>query len=92
MAIATGLTVPQRGRLIGERHRDLPPADHSLSARELTELFVGKRHAAFATATDGCEPRLAPIDIIMLRARFYFGNEPQRREDSPSAPTVLLSA
>ena len=49
------------------------PPEHTLSARQLVTCFQGKRSIALATVTAGGEPRVAPVDAILLRGKFHFG-------------------
>jgi hypothetical protein len=49
------------------------PPDHSLSARQLSTFFRGKRQVALATVTARGEPRVSPIDALLVRGKFHFG-------------------
>jgi hypothetical protein len=49
------------------------PPEHSLSAAELGRFFVGPRQIAVATVTKRGEPRVAPVDGLLLHGRFHFG-------------------
>ena len=49
------------------------PPDYSLSARQLSTFFRGKRQVALATVTARGEPRVSPIDVLLVRGHFYFG-------------------
>jgi uncharacterized pyridoxamine 5'-phosphate oxidase family protein len=47
--------------------------DRRLSAGQVVALFAGARQIAVATVTASGEPRVAPVDAILLRGRFHFG-------------------
>src|SRR5579863_33106 len=44
---------------------------NSLNARQLIRLFDGIRQAALATANVRGEPRVVPIDVILLHGNFH---------------------
>ncbi|MDQ2907622.1 MAG: pyridoxamine 5'-phosphate oxidase family protein [Ktedonobacteraceae bacterium] len=45
--------------------------DHSLSARQLVNLWQGLHTIAFATVSAQGEPRVAPISALLFRGNFY---------------------
>jgi Pyridoxamine 5'-phosphate oxidase len=47
--------------------------ERRLSAGQIVSLFPGVRQVALATVTARGEPRVAPIDALLLRGGFYFG-------------------
>ena len=53
--------------------RTFRPPDCTLSAERLIARFTGRRQVAVATVTGRGEPRVAPVDAILLHARFHFG-------------------
>ena len=53
--------------------RIFDPPSHSVSANQLVRLFVGRKQIAVATATTAGDPRVAPVDALLLHARFHFG-------------------
>jgi hypothetical protein len=69
------------------------PPEHSLSARQLASFFRGKRQVALATVTARGEPRVSPIDALLVRGRFHFGTSIQaaRIRHLRRRPAVSLS-
>jgi hypothetical protein len=51
--------------------------ERRLSARQVVSLFPGVRQVALATVTARGEPRVAPVDAILLRGSFHFGTSLQ---------------
>jgi hypothetical protein len=49
------------------------PPEHSLTAAELVRLFEGRKQIAVATVTARGEPRVSPVDALLLNGRFHFG-------------------
>jgi hypothetical protein len=47
--------------------------ERRFTARELVNFFAGKRQVAVATVTAAGEPRVAPLDALLLEGRFHFG-------------------
>jgi hypothetical protein len=44
---------------------------HSFSARQLVHFWQGMQTVAFATVTSKGEPRVAPIDALLVHGHFY---------------------
>jgi hypothetical protein len=44
-----------------------------MSARELASFFRGRRQVAVATVTANGEPRVSPVDALLIHGRFWFG-------------------
>jgi hypothetical protein len=57
----------------GRHLRSIFAPEHALSARQVAELFRGPRQIAVATTTARGEPRVAPVDGLLLHGRFCFG-------------------
>ena len=57
----------------GPHLRSIFTPARALTAPQLVERFQGRRQAAVATVTAGGEPRVAPVDVLLLRGRFFFG-------------------
>jgi len=57
----------------GEHLRSIFRPEHSLSAEQVTAFFRGKRQIAVATVTARGEPRVAPVDALLIHGRFCFG-------------------
>jgi hypothetical protein len=47
--------------------------ERAVGAAELVAFFRGPRQIAVATVTGKGEPRVAPVDALLLRGRFHFG-------------------
>jgi hypothetical protein len=45
--------------------------ERSLSAEQLVALFPSRRVAALARATAAGEPRVSPVDVLLVRGRFH---------------------
>jgi Pyridoxamine 5'-phosphate oxidase len=43
-----------------------------LSAAQLVHVLQGKAQMAVATVTANCEPRVSPLDVLLMHGRFYF--------------------
>lgn len=70
-------------QLIDESHahagvhlRSIFTSDRRLTAAELTQQLVGVQILALATVTAAGDPRVAPVDGLFYRGRFYFGSSP----------------
>ena len=46
--------------------------DRRLSAEQVIEVLRGKRQMAVATTSARGEPRVSPLDVLLLRAEFFF--------------------
>ena len=57
----------------GPHLRSIFRPEHSLSAEQLAAFFQGKRQIALATVTAHGEPRVAPVDALLIHGRFCFG-------------------
>lgn len=44
-----------------------------MTAEQLVAFFTGRRQIAVATVTARGEPRVAPVDALLLDGRFHFG-------------------
>jgi hypothetical protein len=53
--------------------RIFAPPSCSLSAGQLVRLFVGPKQVAVATVTRAGDPRVAPVDALLLHSKFHFG-------------------
>lgn len=51
--------------------RSFQMPDHSLAAAQLADHLQGSLTVALATVTARSEPRVAPIDALFVRGRFY---------------------
>jgi hypothetical protein len=60
----------------GEHLRSIFQPELRIHARELTELLEGMTLLSLATVTATGEPRVAPVDGIFYRGRFWFGSSP----------------
>ena len=49
---------------------------HRVSAVELADMLPGVQLLNLATITAHCEPRVAPVDGLFSRGRFWFGSSP----------------
>ncbi len=69
------------------------PPEHSLSAAELVRFFVGRRQIAVATVTARGEPRVSPVDALLLHGRFHFGtsSEAARIRHLRARPAISLN-
>lgn len=57
----------------GPHLRSIYRAENAIPASQLVSFFHGKRQVAVATVTARGEPRVAPVDALLLRGRFHFG-------------------
>jgi len=46
--------------------------DRRLSAAQVVEILTGKAQMAVATVTAKGEPRVSPLDVLLLHGRFFF--------------------
>lgn len=61
----------------GGRHlRTIYSDERRLSAHDLSQLLRGVQVLNVATVTARCEPRVAPVDGLFFRGRWYFGSSP----------------
>jgi pyridoxamine 5'-phosphate oxidase-like protein len=60
----------------GEHLRSIFTEERRIPAEELVSLLVGVQVLNLATVTASCEPRVAPVDGLFYRGRFYFGSSP----------------
>lgn len=47
--------------------------ERRLTARQVVAYLQGTRHVAFATVTPGGEPRVSPLDLLLIHGRFTMG-------------------
>jgi hypothetical protein len=47
--------------------------ERRLSARQVAAYLLGTRHVAFATVTAKGEPRVSPLDSLLIHGRFTMG-------------------
>jgi general stress protein 26 len=52
--------------------RSIAHEGRRLSADQVTEILQGKRQMAVATVTRSGEPRVSPLDLLLMHGRFYF--------------------
>lgn len=57
----------------GPHLRSIFRAEYRFTARELVAFFTGPRQIAVATVTPAGEPRVAPVDALLISGRFHFG-------------------
>jgi hypothetical protein len=57
----------------GPHLRSIYRPENAIAASQLVSLFRGKKQVALATVTAAGEPRVAPVDALLLRGRVYFG-------------------
>ena len=61
----------------GGRHlRNIYSDERRLNASSLSETLRGVQVLNVATVTSRCEPRVAPVDGLFFRGRWYFGSAP----------------
>jgi nitroimidazol reductase NimA-like FMN-containing flavoprotein (pyridoxamine 5'-phosphate oxidase superfamily) len=60
----------------GPHLRDLVDDEHRVGAGDLAALLTGINLLDVATVTATGEPRVAPVDGIFYRGRWYFGSSP----------------
>ncbi len=70
-------------RLLDESHaragahlRSIFTEDLRVPAASLPELLRGVQVLNLATVTAACQPRVAPVDGLFFRGRFWFGSSP----------------
>jgi hypothetical protein len=57
----------------GAHLRSIFRPERRLTASGLVSALSGPRQAAVATVSARGEPRVAPVDVVVLRGRFHFG-------------------
>jgi Pyridoxamine 5'-phosphate oxidase len=57
----------------GRHLRSIFRPEDSLSAEEVAAFFQGKRQIAVATVTAHGQPRVAPVDALLIHGQFCFG-------------------
>ena len=57
----------------GSHVRSIFRPELRFSAEALVELFTGRRQVAVATVSARGEPRVAPVDALLIHGRFHFG-------------------
>jgi uncharacterized pyridoxamine 5'-phosphate oxidase family protein len=77
----------------GPHLRSIFRPERALTAQDLVELFAGPRQIALATVTARGEPRVSPVDAVLLRGRFHFGTSGQaaRIRHLRSRPALSLT-
>lgn len=60
----------------GDHLRSIFTEDRRIGAEDLVSLLPGVQVLNLATVTESCEPRVAPVDGLFFRGRFYFGSSP----------------
>jgi pyridoxamine 5'-phosphate oxidase-like protein len=60
----------------GEHLRSVFTPDRRIPAAALAGLLPGVQVLNLATVTRNCEPRVAPVDGLFYRGRFWFGSSP----------------
>jgi hypothetical protein len=55
-----------------EQLRSIAHERRRLSAAEVTEILQGPAQMAVATVTVNGEPRVSPLDVLVMHGRFYF--------------------
>jgi hypothetical protein len=63
----------------GEHLRSIVTPDRRLAAKEVCALLRGVCVLNLATVTKRAEPRVAPVDGLFYRGRFWFGSSPTSR-------------
>ncbi len=61
----------------GAHLRSITTPQRRLSADQLCRLLVGVQVMDLATVTASGEPRVAPVDGLFFRARWWFGSSPE---------------
>jgi hypothetical protein len=56
----------------GEQLRSIARPDRRLSAAQLVETLRGKAQMAVATVRSRGEPRVSPLDVLLMHGRFFF--------------------
>lgn len=57
----------------GPHLRSIFRDEHRFTAERLVAHFTGPRQVAVATVSADAEPRVAPVDAVLLHGRFHFG-------------------
>jgi Pyridoxamine 5'-phosphate oxidase len=57
----------------GPHLRSIFRDEHRFTAEQLVVFFTGPRQIAVATVSAEGEPRVAPVDALLLHGRFHFG-------------------
>ncbi|MDQ3823061.1 MAG: pyridoxamine 5'-phosphate oxidase family protein [Actinomycetota bacterium] len=57
----------------GEHLRSIFRPELRFSAEDLAAFFVGRRQVAVATVSEHGDPRVAPVDALLLEGAFHFG-------------------
>src|SRR3712207_2318719 len=60
----------------GQHLRGIFTPEQRIPAGELAALLPGVQVLNLATVTRSCEPRVAPVDGLFYRGRFWFGSSP----------------
>ncbi|MBA3526408.1 MAG: pyridoxamine 5'-phosphate oxidase family protein [Sphingomonas sp.] len=60
----------------GQHLRSIFTPDRRIPAAELIDLLPGVQVLSLATVTRDCAPRVAPVDGLFYRGRFWFGSSP----------------
>jgi hypothetical protein len=60
----------------GAHLRHIFTPERRISAEELVSLLTGVQVLSLATVSRRCEPRVAPVDGLFYRGRFWFGSSP----------------
>ena len=61
----------------GTHLRSIWSEEHRLGAEDLSSALPGVQELILATVTPRGEPRVAPVDGLFFRGRFWFGSSPQ---------------
>ena len=66
---------------------------HPITARELCRKFTGVRQVAWATVNSKSEPRVAPVDAVLIHGRFYLSTDQSaiRTKDVRRNPATSLA-
>jgi uncharacterized pyridoxamine 5'-phosphate oxidase family protein len=57
----------------GPHLRSIFRDEHRFTAEQLVAHFTGRRQIAVATVSAAGEPRVAPVDALLVHGRFHFG-------------------
>ena len=63
----------ETARHAGPHLRSIFTPARAVTATDLAARVRGRRQAAVATVTARGEPRVAPVDVLLLHGRFWFG-------------------
>jgi hypothetical protein len=66
--------------------RSILTPERTLSARQVLTHLRGIKHVALATVTAAGEPRVGPLDALVVRGRFHVGRGCRRRAEPPPGP------